>query len=1206
MVTGRRVFTLFLCLFLSGCGLAALGAIGGATALQKSPKTQPAIPEPVSVVTPATVVFDRVSVDFTLTDPSIQSFDVLVEYSLDRGETFRPATEAIGAPSEGTSGLTSTPAGIPHIFIWNSFADLDPQQIASSSNIVVRVSAFTRGAGSSSPSSGRVPYGLRAKTSPFSVDNRLVATVVAAPSNDAEGLSLLAVPLNAPTCAIVYSGNVLCADTGNNRIRLGDTAARIVVTIAGSSIAGLGLDNISATGARLLGPRSIAVDLDKNFIIADSDNHRIRKVDQLTQIITTIGGIGSASYTGDNGPAKVATMNTPQGLVVDGSGNILFTDTGNHVVRSISPTGVITTVAGTGVAGFTGDGGAAIAAQLSSPQALAVDRATNIIYVADTNNHVVRSFQVGGAMTTVAGTGSPGLGAEGVLATATTLSSPSGICLQGDSVVVSDTGNNRIRRFKPGSKITTVAGSVSGQAGFTGDNGPAVSATMNGPSAVSEDGAGGFVIADTRNNRIRQVDKNGTIRTALGVGTVASDYVGDGGPPLQATFLLPEQIARRSDGLIGVGDSFGFRVRGFTINGTMSTIAGRGFQGLPNLGDGGAATDAPLNLVRGITFDSAGNLFLADTNSNVVRAVSTVTGVITTVAGTASPGNGPDGVVGPQSALNSPRELMSLPGNQIVISDFGGHRIRLLGYTFVGGAITPGIISTICGTAGTPGFAGDGGPATACRVTAPLGLSLDAQGNVVFCDQGNQVIRQFTIGGNITTIAGTPGVSGFVDNVPATAARFAGPFGVAVDVTRNVGTIYVADFGNHRVRRFRPGGTIDTVAGNGRTGDSGDGGPATAANITRPRGILVNPTDGAVVVAAQGTSRLFRFLPDGIINAIAGAPAASIIGDGGPSVQARLKLPQYTFFPFSDNRTFYIADLFNQRLRRVDWGTGTITTICGQGIWSADGDGGPATQGFLGLPFGGAVDSAGNIFVADSQNHLVRKIDQAGLLSTIAGTGIPGSTGDGGPAAVARLNQPVNLKIHPDGSMYVAEFLGFRLRRIDATGMIATVAGTGAPAGGGGLGDDVPPLRSPMVTPCALAIGNDGSVYFSEFAGHRVRKFAINGNVFTVAGSNGRVAGFSGDNIQATSALLNTPIGIDVDGAGNVYIADSGNNRIRFVSAGFIKTIGGNGIRTGGNDGVLPTQTTINFPVAVSVDRLGNIYVSEANANRIRRFRLFP
>ncbi|MCY4587285.1 MAG: NHL repeat-containing protein [Bryobacterales bacterium] len=270
------------------------------------------------------------------------------------------------------------------------------------------------------------------------------------------------------------------------------------------------------TDAQLDSPTGAALDGSGNLYIADSNNHRIRMVDA-GGMITTVAGTGTDGFSGDSGRATSAQLNNPIGVAVDSSGNLYIADTRNDRIREVDADGTITTAAGTWSDGFSGDGGPATDAQLDSPIDVAADNGSGNLYIADSNNHRIRMVDAGGMITTAVGTGRRGFNEDGGPATEARLSFPHGVAVDGSgNLYIADTSNNRIRKVDAGGTITTVAGT--GRRGFNGDGDPATAAQLNGPYGVVLDGSGNLYIADTRNNRIRKVDAEGTITTVAGMG----------------------------------------------------------------------------------------------------------------------------------------------------------------------------------------------------------------------------------------------------------------------------------------------------------------------------------------------------------------------------------------------------------------------------------------------------------------------------------------------------------------------------------------------------------------------------------------------------------------------------------------------------------------------------------------------------------------
>jgi sugar lactone lactonase YvrE len=335
--------------------------------------------------------------------------------------------------------------------------------------------------------------------------------------------------------------------------------------------------------------------------------------------ITGFAGTGSAGYSGDGGPAEEADLNDPRTVAVDGQGNVFIADTLNNVIRKVDTTGVITTVAGTGTAGEGGDGGPATAAQIQWPHGVAVDRAGNV-YIADSPHHRIRRVDTTGVIATVAGTGRSGFGGDGGPATAARLDNPKGVAVDDQGrLYIADTGNGRVRRLEASGTISTVAGN--GDVGGAGDGGPATTAQVTYPRSISLDGAGDlFISEDTEGDisRIRKVDTAGVITRFAGTGVPG--FSGDGGPADQAQLNRPRGIAADRAGNLYIADSENNRIRKVDTDGVITTIAGTGRQG--SRGDGGSAADAELSVPRGLGVAPNGDLYVADTFASRVRRIS--------------------------------------------------------------------------------------------------------------------------------------------------------------------------------------------------------------------------------------------------------------------------------------------------------------------------------------------------------------------------------------------------------------------------------------------------------------------------------------------------------------------------------------------------------------------------------------------------------
>ncbi|GAA4453549.1 hypothetical protein GCM10023189_18770 [Nibrella saemangeumensis] len=618
-------------------------------------------------------------------------------------------------------------------------------------------------------------------------------------------------------------------------------------------------------------------------------------------------------------------------------------------------------------------------------------------------------------------------------------------------------------------------------------------------------------------------------------------------------------------GNLYIADNANHRIRKVSTCGIITTVAGTGTADFG--GDGGNATQATLNGPVGVALDIDGNMFISDINNGRIRKVNT-SGIISTVAGGGT--TLADGIEATTAKLQSPSGIALDATGNLFIADQVNNRIRKVNPS--------GIISTVAGSAPfTPGFSGDGGSATSVRLFYPIGLAVDEAGNVFFADYGNERIRMVNTSGIISTIAG--GGSSTGDETAATSVSLAGPTAVAINGT---GRLLIAELDNNRIRRFTIGGIISTVAGNGSTTFGGDGGSAVETILNSPVAIAADAA-GNFFIADGANNRIRKVnVSDGTISTVAGTGSATASGDGGSALNAGLR-PSGLAFDAAGN--LYIAERFNHRIRKVTI-DGIISTVAGTGTAGFLGDNGLATSARLNEPLAIAVDGAGNLYIADRANNRIRKVDKDGFISTIAGTGTAGFSGDGDKAKLAQLNKPNNVAVDGAGNLYFSDDANNRIRKINADGAISTVVGNGT---GGFGGDGGEALSASLHSPYGVAIDALGNIFIADLQNHRIRKVLIHNNrISTVAGKGG--PSFSGDGGAATSANINQPTGVFVDAAGNLFIADRLNNRIRKVTVGpaptiIIGTIPG--ICPGSASFQIPFTNTTNDPDQYRVTGVG-------------------
>lgn len=450
-----------------------------------------------------------------------------------------------------------------------------------------------------------------------------------------------------------------------------------------------------------------------------------------------------------------------------------------------------------------------------------------------------------------------------------------------------------------------------------------------------------------------------------------------------------------------------------------------------------------------------------------------------------------------------------------------------------GALAAPGDISTVAGT--TPGFGGDGGPATAAQLNAPTAVALSPDGGLLIADAGNQRIRKVLPDGRIVTVAGT-GVRGFLgDGGSATNAQLATPSSVSAT---GDGGFLIADSGNHAVRKVLPDGTIETVAGTpGALGYTGDNGPATSAKLAYPHGVA-ETADGGFLIADTSNHCVRRVFANGTIVTVAGTGTGGYSGDGGPATAAQLHDPNGV--AVTSDGGFLIADTTNNRIRRVR-PDGTIVTAAGAGSAGLAGDGGLATSALIYAPEGVASSPDGGFLIADSGNDRLRRVSPAGVITTFAGT-TSGFSGDDGPAVAARLELPYAVAVTAGGGALVADYDNARIR---------AVAGAN-PSGGPAPLAPLAPL--PLVR--APAFGARTNVLLSLTrgriaAGRRLGITVRNANTFPISGS---LTGLARDGRKAI-ALATKRFAVAAHGHTRVALALSPRARTRLARAGRLTVV---------------------------------------------------
>jgi hypothetical protein len=812
------------------------------------------------------------------------------------------------------------------------------------------------------------------------------------------------------------------------------------------------------------------------------------------RVITTVAG-GGTSYPGDGGPATSAELQYPSRVAMDASGNLFIADQDNMRIRKVGTNGIITTVAGDGTQGYSGDGGPATEAEFDFPCGVALDASGNL-FIADGANMRIRKVGTDGIITTVAGNGfnsGPGMGGgysgDGGPATSAELSWPGDVAVDASgNLFIPDEGNQRIRMVGTNGIITTVAGN--GTEGYSGDGGPATAGELRGPCGVAVDASGNLFIADSGNYVIREVGTNGIITTVAGNGT--RGYSGDGGAATNAELDYPQGVAVDASGKLFIAEFMNCVIREVGTGGITTTVAGNGTPGYS--GDGGPATSAELQYPMGVAVDASGKLFIADTYNMRIREVvfEGPTLVLNNVSG-ANAGSYDVVVSSPYGSVTSSIVTLQVLFPPALVTQPQSQGVAL------GSNATLSVTAT--GTAPLDyQWYFDGAPLQG-QTNATLLLSAAA-----FTNAGSYDVVVTNLYGSVTSAVAvvSVGIPPGITEQPVSQTNLfnsAASFSVAVSGTGPF--TYQWQFNGKNL----PNGIITTVAGNGTQGYSGDGGPATNAEFDFPSGVALDAS-GNLFIADGDNNRIRKVGTNGIIITVAGngfnsgpGMGGGYSGDGGPATNAELSWPGDVALDASGN--LFIADEGNQRIRKV--GTnGIITTVAGNGTRGYSGDGGAATSAEFDFPCGVALDASGNLFIADFYNNVIREVGTNGIITTVAGNGPQGYSGDGGPATNAELNNPAGVALDASGNLFVADFGNGVIRKVGTDGIITTVAGNGTQ---GCSGDGGPATSAELQSPMGVAVDASGKLFIADTYNMRIREVVFEGPTLVLTNVGGANAG---------------------------------------------------------------------------------------------------
>lgn len=636
-----------------------------------------------------------------------------------------------------------------------------------------------------------------------------------------------------------------------------------------------------------------------------------------------------------------------------------------------------------------------------------------------------------------------------------------------------------------------------------------------------------------------------------------------------------------ASGDIFVADQDNHTIRRITPAGVVTTLAGlAGAPGSTNSPSG------PGNLARfdypaGITADDSGNLYVADSANNAIRKIVIATGAVTTLAGSSSSSGSTDSPAGPGSTarFDFPTGVAFDGMGNLYVTDSGNNTIRKI-------VIATEAVTTIAGSAASAGTTDSpSGPGTAALFDNPTGVAIGNDGNIYVADQNNFTIRKIVpTAGAVTTLAGAAGSAGKVDGTGANA-KFEFPSTLTVDAN---GDLFVADSSNHLIRKVTTAGVVTTLAGTGNFSGSTDG-TGAAALFDFPTGIAADGNGNLYVGDSNNHTIRKIVIATGIVttHAASGGKAGSTNGTG---TAARFKNP--TGLTVDQNKNVFVADTGNSTIRKAT-GAGVVTKLAGDPGFTGN-DNGTGDFALFDNPYGIVVDEDGNVYVADTNNHTIRKITSTGLTTTFAGSaGVSGSTdAPSGPATVARFHFPAGLALDEDGNLYVADTGNSIIRKITPAGVVTTLAGLAETTGST---DDTGNLAR-FNSPNAVAVDDDGNVYVADTNNHTIRKITAEGVTSTLAG----LAGNTGSTDDTGSlARFILPKGIAVEANGNIVVADTGNLTIRKITqAGVVTTIGGSPGVSGGNDGV-GSAANFSAPTGIAVSPTGQILVTDSANNRI-------
>lgn len=1049
--------------------------------------------------------------------------------------------------------------------------------------------------------------------------------------------------------AVDGAGTVYVADCSNHTIRKVSPTGD-VSTFAGLAGSAGGLDG-TGPAARFSCPEAIAVDVSGVVFVAG--NHTIRRISAAGEVTTLAGSPGV--YGSTDGTGSQARFYAPTGVAVDASGNVYVADQLNHTIRTVTPSGTVTTLAGQPGSYGSTDGTGSVA-RFWRPSGIAVD-ASGTVYVAGNWNHTIRAVSPGGSVTTLAGTAGSRGDVDGT-GSAARFMQPYGIAADASGGLwVAELGNHTVRRVTAGGVVSTLAGSA---AAFGVTDGAGSQARFWEPFDVTVDQAGTVYVADFENDAIRKISAAGAVTTVAGVGGSYGAGAQDG-TGTAARFSGPVDVAVGPDGNVYVSDFYNCTIRKMTPDGTVTTLAGLG--SACGYADG-AGSAARFWDPRGLDVDASGNVYVADSFLSVIRKVSP-SGVVTTLAGLAGSPGSADGT-GSDARFHTPAGLAVDEAGDLLVADQGNHTIRRVTAT--------GVVTTLAGLAGSPGAADGAG--TAARFNYPAGLDVDAAGNLLVAEQGNHTIRIVSATGVVTTAAGLTGRTGSADGT-GSSALFSSPTGVAVGPD---GSVFVADSGNNAVRKGAPSlpdsATVDQASGPvGELRQLGAVPRSASSWLWEEVGI---PAGSAALLSSTSTADpafvpdvpgryVFRLTagsgsaasvttvdvtawetPSAVVSGgrticqgsaatlsvqLAGTPPWSLTWSDGVT-QSGITTSPVTRLVSPESTTVYVVTQLSDA-NASGSGTGTATVTVAGALppteLSAPGSALPGAAGItVSVPDAGAgatyswTVTNGTITAGQGTATVTLTTGVEGLCGvSVAVTNSSGCTSTGsrsirvgfdpappltftdlaggvggagwfdGTGSAARFHTLAHGAVDAQGNVYVADWKSHTIRRVTPSGVVTTLAGVAEVPGG----YDGPGNMGRFRAPRGVAVDGSGNVYVADSGNNLIRKVTASGLVTTIAG--GFFKG-TADGV-GTAARFWDPWDLALDSGGNLYIVDTGNRTIRRMAPdGSVTTVAGLAGSQGSSDGT-GSAARFGFPSGIAVDPSGNVWVTDEGNHTLRR-----